>query len=152
MNPEELQRLFPKLKESQYSIKSPEDPRYNCVAFAIGDQSQWWEHGARLCYWPPGVTRGDTLESWISVYELHGYVKADYSDTGLDFGVEKVAIYVDLDLTPTHVAKQLPNGKWKSKLGRGNDIEHDELEALEGDQMDEYGIVAQIMKRGPRPT
>ncbi len=124
-------------------------PAYNCIAFAIGDESQWWEHGARLTYWPPGIQRGDNLESWIKVFEVHGYVRAD--DGSLEQEFEKVAIYVDLDMLPTHVAKQLSDGRWKSKLGKGHDIEHDTLDALEGDQMDEYGMVAQFLKRETTP-
>jgi hypothetical protein len=120
-------------------------PTYNCIAFAIGDEKQWWEHGARLCYWPPGIQRGDNLESWIKVFEDHGYSKTD--DRSAEPKCEKVAIYVDLDMLPTHVAKQLPDGRWKSKLGKGHDIEHDTVDVLEGDQMDEYGIVAQYLKR-----
>ena len=145
MLPQDLQTLFPKLADSSFSLQSPEDPRYNCIAFALDDENQWWEFGAKLCYWPPGFTEGESLESWIRVFELHGYSKTDNND--LESGTEKIAIYTDLDLMATHVAKQLPTGRWKSKLGRGHDIEHEVLDSLEGDQMDEYGIVAQIMLR-----
>jgi len=78
------------------------------------------------------------------------YTKAE--DGSFEGGFEKVAIYVDLDLSPTHVAKQLPSGRWKSKLGKGHDIEHDTVDALEGDQMDEYGIVAQYLRRRIQPV
>ena len=145
MLPAELQRRFPKLTDSSFSIQSPEDPRYNCLAFALGDERQWWEHGAKLCYWPPGFTEGETLDSWIRVFELHGYRKTANRD--VEPVTEKVAIYADLDFMATQVAKQQPNGLWKSKLGRGHDIEHASLEALEGDQMDEYGLVAQVLQR-----
>ena len=47
------------------------------------------------------------------------------------------------DGEPTHAARQLPNGKWTSKLGRWEDIEHD-LEGLTGEM---YGSVQQILKR-----
>jgi len=145
MTAHELQKRFPKLAESHFSIESPMTLKYNCIAFAADDQSQWWEHGTPLCYWPPGATDGETLDGWARVFELHGYSTA--SDESLEAGYEKVAIYVELDMTPTHVAKQLPDGRWKSKLGKGHDIEHETLDALEGDQMDEYGIVARFLKR-----
>jgi len=73
MTRDELQGLFPKLADSNFSIESAMTPQYNCIAFAVGDESQWWEHGARLCYWPPGMTEGGTLDSWIRVFERHGY-------------------------------------------------------------------------------
>jgi hypothetical protein len=41
----------------------------------------------------------------------------------------------------------LPTGKWTSKLGDWDDIEHDTLEALEAAF---YGRVAQIMKRSKK--
>ncbi len=43
----------------------------------------------------------------------------------------------------TRAARQLPNGKWTSKLGRWQDIEH-ELDGLVGEM---YGTVKQILKR-----
>ncbi|MCI0637958.1 MAG: hypothetical protein L0Y72_23715 [Gemmataceae bacterium] len=39
---------------------------------------------------------------------------------------------------PTHAARQLPTGRWSSKLGPSEDIEHD-LHALEGEI---YGTIA----------
>ncbi|HZF41550.1 MAG TPA: hypothetical protein VE715_22215 [Blastocatellia bacterium] len=60
----------------------------------------------------------------------------------------KIAIYVDRDSLLSHVARQTRSGTWKSKLGiRGKDIEHDSLELLEGDEQDEYGQVAKLMKK-----
>jgi hypothetical protein len=47
------------------------------------------------------------------------------------------------DGEPTHAAQQLSNGKWTSKLGRWQDIEH-ELDGLVGEM---YGTVKQILKR-----
>lgn len=58
---------------------------------------------------------------------------------------QKIAIYNDYDNLPTHVARQLPNGKWTSKLGQDEDIEHNNLQGLTG--RPGYGEVACIMKR-----
>jgi hypothetical protein len=55
------------------------------------------------------------------------------SDGGLEPGVEKVAIYVDDFGIPQHVARQLPDGTWTSKLGKGEDIGHVSPESLAGD-------------------
>ena len=44
----------------------------------------------------------------------------------------------------THVALQLPTGRWTSKLGGLEDIEHDTLKALEGI---DYGEPVRFMKR-----
>ena len=44
---------------------------------------------------------------------------------------------------PTHAARQLRSGRWTSKLGQAEDIEH-ELRALEGAI---HGAVVLILKR-----
>jgi hypothetical protein len=40
----------------------------------------------------------------------------------------------------------MPDGNWTSKLGKGEDIQHDSLDGLEGDL---YGKVAIFMMRRP---
>jgi hypothetical protein len=57
-------------------------------------------------------------------------------------GFDKVAIYT-LGGVPTHAARQLPSGRWTSKLGLRQDIEH-ELHNLDGD---EYGQAELFMRR-----
>jgi hypothetical protein len=43
-----------------------------------------------------------------------------------------------------HLAKQLDSGGWTSKLGKDEDIWHDNLEALEGPA---YGTVGKIFRK-----
>ena len=50
---------------------------------------------------------------------------------------------VNMAITITHATRQLPNGKWTSKLGDWEDISH-ELEGIEGEK---YGNIYQILKR-----
>ena len=64
-------------------------------------------------------------------------------DGALEDGFEKVAIYA-LSFTVTHMARQLASGRWTSKLGELEDIEHETPAELEGDI---YGIVVQYMRR-----
>jgi hypothetical protein len=45
---------------------------------------------------------------------------------------------------PRHAARQLPNGRWASKLGREDDVEHDSEKGVSGDN---YGTVVAYMKR-----
>ena len=63
------------------------------------------------------------------LFALRGY--ADCKDGNLDEGYEKVALFVDARGHPKHVARQLPDGRWTSKLGRNIDIEHPDLSAVE---------------------
>ena len=71
---------------------------------------------------------------------LH-YVRCDTPE--LEEGCEKIAIYAIVD-KPTHVARQLPNGRWTSKLGGLKDIEHATLDDLAGPI---YGYPALFMRR-----
>lgn len=74
--------------------------------------------------------------------------QADYaitSEEDVDYNCyEKIAIYVDDSGDPSHAARQTSSGKWTSKIGELEDIEHGSLSDLEGEA---YGTVAQIMKR-----
>lgn len=56
-------------------------------------------------------------------------------------GFARLALYAK-GLSVTHACRQLPNGKWTSKLGRHVDIAH-ELRELEGP---EYGSVVRIYR------
>jgi len=62
----------------------------------------------------------------------------------MEEGFEKIALYT-FGGEPTHAAKQLPDGRWKSKLGDWEDIEHNTVKAVEDDSM--YGEAVQYMKR-----
>jgi hypothetical protein len=64
-------------------------------------------------------------------------------DDQLEPGFEKVALYGDIFFY-SHAARQLPDGKWTSKLGKDQDIEHDTPLDVAGGL---YGEVVQIMKR-----
>ena len=138
---QELEDDFPKLKEFPYKPTSPRDPRYNCIAFAVGDVTQFWDDvGVRGYYWPPGIPGPDNLIGWTKVFEIHGYSETD--DRSLEPEYEKVAIYANDD-GPQHVARQKASGYWTSKMGKGIDMEH-ALEWIEGEF---YGKVVRIMKR-----
>lgn len=137
----ELDEICPNLKHSPYKKTSEKDPRYNCIAFAVGDLSHFWDDiNVNGYYWPPGVPNADTLISWTKIFEIHGYEETD--NQGLEPEYEKIAIYARSD-SPEHVARQKASGIWTSKMGKGIDIEHT-LEGLEGDF---YGNVVKIMRR-----
>ena len=58
--------------------------------------------------------------------------------------MEKVALFVRPDGTPTHAARQLRDGRWTSKLGRDRDISHKMVVDLAGEA---YGEPAAYLKR-----
>jgi hypothetical protein len=137
----DLYRFFPALPESSHQKTSQKTSTYNCIAWAAGDdQRWWWPDWQGIAFWPATASREETLEAFIEAYGGIGYEICD-SEEPLE-GMEKVAIYT-LHGTPTHAARQLPNGKWTSKCGDLEDIEH-ELSALEGRY---YGTVAAVLQR-----
>ena len=143
---QDREREFPRLDRSEYRDTSVETNEYNCIAWAGNDDTEKWDPDATTGrYWPDEriVPRGLDVENFVKLYHYEGgYVPCDNSD--LEEGFEKIALFVGLDKEVTHAARQLPSGKWTSKLGDWEDIEHDALDALVGDW---YGTVARILKR-----
>lgn len=136
-----IQRLCPGLAGENYTITSPPDPAYNCVAYAAGVTDDWWSQ-AGIYPWP-NAPRTPDIGSLISVFRGQGYELCADADAGVADGYEKVALYAANGLW-THAARQLPGGQWSSKLGVYEDISHQSPQALAGDA---YGAVHCIMRR-----
>lgn len=139
----ELEELFPDLVRGGYQITSPKSRRYNCIAWAAGAIGTWWWPGTNLEeeFWPPGVTRLETLDAFREAFVTLGYLVCAEED--LEVGFDKIALFADAQGVPTHASRQLSNGRWTSKLGKQEDIEH-ALHDLEGAV---YGSVVLLMKR-----
>jgi hypothetical protein len=138
-----LEDIFPGLRGPGYQTTSPRDQIYNCIAWAAGVTDAWWwptgDHPQ--IHGPQGVAREETVQAFRAAFASRGYTDCDSAD--LEPGQEKIALYAEASGCPTHAARQLPNGRWTSKLGEREDIEH-ELKPLEGDI---YGLVVGYMKR-----
>jgi hypothetical protein len=139
----ELLRLFPRLQGANWAVTSPEDARYNCIAWAVGDPLHWWwpELDPESGHWPEGVSTELSIPAFLAAFTTAGFGPADREDR--ERGWEKVALFATAGGAPTHAARQLPNGRWTSKIGTLEDIEH-ELHDLTGT---EYGSVVPILKR-----
>ena len=132
------ERLFPRMRQEGYRITSPATEQYNCIAWAAGADDVWWDPAEDYA-WPDGVPRNYATASLVSVFEGLGYGVCDSAD--LEAGFEKVAVYGDAT-TYHHAARQLSSGKWTSKLGPDEDIEHRSPESLS-----EYYGAAIILRR-----
>ena len=138
----ELKRLFPGLSRSPYGVSSPTTPLYNCIAWAAQcDDRWWWPDAMGQYYWPADVNREETLQAFENAYGTLGFSSCE--NAKIESGFEKVAVYAK-DGVPTHAARQLPDGRWTSKLGVLEDIEHDTPAGLEGEH---YGRVSLLLKR-----
>jgi hypothetical protein len=131
-----LTDLFPNLTGENHEITSPRTVRYNCIAWAARNTERWWQPGV---FWPVDSSRED--HGIGNVVKSLGYEDCD--DGAQEEGFEKLALY-GCAMMYTHAARQLPDGRWTSKLGQLEDIIHTTTEAIEGG---EYGEVVQYMKR-----
>ncbi len=125
---------WPNLTAANAEVISNDDPYYNCAAFAAGDEKRrWWPVDPTIApgyYWPEGFNLDESTETILATFEKHlGYERCETGD--FEEGYIKVAVY-ELGGEPKHVCVQLPNGKWKSKLGVLQDIVHETLSALSG--------------------
>jgi hypothetical protein len=138
-------RCFPKLKQHRFEITSQFDEGYNCIACAAEDAAfrWWWPSAWGDTYWPPGVRQRETVETFVLAFGTLGYERC--GDGSLEPGLQKVAIYADARGVPTRAARQLADGAWIGKLGKCEDIRHDEAGALEDST---YGKVA-VFFRSP---
>jgi hypothetical protein len=136
---------FPRLRPDNHRVTSPATLEYNCIAWAVEDTEHWWEPGR---YWLPENWPKDDcgVGALEQAFLAMGYESCDEMDASLESGLLKVALYGSVS-SYTNAARQLPSGKWTSKLGKDVDIEHDAPEDVTGGV---YGEVMGIMKRrGP---
>ena len=86
------------------------------------------------------------LAAYVAAFGTLGYDGC--ADGSLEEGFEKVAIYESPSGYVVHMTRQLPTGRWTSKIGQLEDIEHASPTELEGR---EYGKVVQYMRRTANP-
>lgn len=129
---------------------SPQTPPlplgYNCIAYAAGHtDGPWWPNLNKLYFWPDHLPRQspgtETRENFIKAFEWKSYRLC--KDGNHRRGIEKVAIFLK-DNRPTHAARQLESGRWTSKCGSLEDIEHARLADVEGSV---YGKAAIFLHR-----
>jgi hypothetical protein len=140
MLPPVLLAAFPDLESDDPVVTHPADRGYNCVAWAVGvTDAWWWPDDGR--YWPPGVPAELTVSAMTAALATVGYAPCD--DGAAEAGFEKAAVYARGGV-PTHVAKQLPGGRWSSKLGKDCVVSHATTAGLEGAV---YGRVVAYLRR-----
>jgi hypothetical protein len=119
------------------------DEEYNCIAWAAAsNKTEWWSHGPGYKW--PAPSRSPLIGSLVAVFSNCRFIDCEW-DASLEAGYEKVALY-ERNGFWTHAARQLPSGKWTSKLGPDEDIEHDSPDCLCGEG-DAYGTIHCIMRR-----
>jgi len=140
---------LPNLNATNYEVKSQATRRYNCIAWAASEDFRWWwPDPMGKSYWPPGVTRAETIPAFLEAYQTLGFRLC--TDGALETGIEKVAIYGRGQAgaeVPTHASLQLKSGQWTSKIGPFEDIHHETLNGVSGPI---YGHVIRYLARPRR--
>lgn len=142
---EEYRHHWPNLKLSEnFIFTSKKRKGHNCVGWALDDEVKDLD---MLVFKNIYNLNPDSLDHTVKGYakifsERHGYLKCE--NDSVEEGYEKIALYGDEDNDFKHVARQLDNGNWVSKMGTLEDIEHFDLTSLIGD---EYGLPKMFMKR-----
>ncbi len=135
---------LPNLIENvHFQITSPQSEFYSCLSHAVYREDRViWPDEDEVCAWPPRLEREETLAAIREFFRLCGY--QDCGNGELQAGIEKVALYTDQFGLVVHLARQLTNGHWSSKLGSLADIEHISDRTIE---CPSYGRVAHYMGR-----
>jgi len=142
MSIQDIEVAFPSIVGTSYSEESPVTDTYNCIAFAVGDcHNWWWPRKGYGIYWPPGFPLTDSVDVLIAIFKVHGYSECDNSE--IEVGFEKVAIY-SINHRIKHAARQLRSGRWVSKLGDQEDIEHEKVGYLKNLS---YGSATHFLRR-----
>jgi hypothetical protein len=144
--PEEDERFFPNLVD--YSVASPADATYNCIAFAAGDTTRKWDPGMVPnpgYYWPPAALResgNNDIEALRRAFAELGFETCDNGD--VEEGYRKIALYAVNAESWQHAAIQSDAGEWLSKLGDSYDIRHKSPHCFVGSI---YGNVICFMRK-----
>ena len=85
------------------------------------------------------------VENVVELYRRLGFARCETPD--FEGGFEKVAIYESSGRFQ-HAALQLEDGRWTSKLGIHEDVEHATLETLLGGELER---IACVLKRARTP-
>jgi hypothetical protein len=106
---------------------------------ATQDEGWYWWWPFEPYWWPLAYPLNETVSAFVKLYAVLGY--SPCVDGSLELGYEKIALYT-IGPAVKHVALQLPDGKWTSKLGKDSEkIEHT-LDGLAG-----HGTPVQFLRR-----
>ena len=141
MSVEEIESAFPNLAGSGYEVTGDASAEYNCTAWALGITNRQWDYDRPHGYWPPSLPRNQEVGTLMRLFASEGFSLCE--DDAPEPSYEKIALYAFVGQF-THVARQLEDGQWTSKLGDLEVITHPSLASL---ARGIYGNIHCIMRR-----
>ncbi len=102
-----LREIFPNL--GVYQVSSPPSEKYNCIAWAAGDATQWWwpEEGPGI-FWPAEIPKEETISAFVAVFAHLGYSQCPNADN--ENGFERIALYATQTVLPFTPPGNFPGG------------------------------------------
>lgn len=138
-----IEEWCPRLKGTNWRITSRSARRYNCIAWAAGDNRRRWDIG-KGSYWPKGAILDYCFSCLVNAYIAEGFsVCTTEEGRAFDDKFDTVVLYESSGYWE-HAAKLLKSGMWSSKLGDFEDIEHPTPESVGGT---DYGEPLLYMRR-----
>lgn len=124
---------------------SPRNEDYNCISWAAGENDRfWWPRPGESYYWPPGIPRELTKAAFVAAFETLGYRECPLLLLSpVDPEVLEFVVFYQAGDEVRHAARQLPSGRWTSKMGPDMDISHDLPELVSKG----YGSLGWMMSR-----
>lgn len=120
LNEHRIQKNFPNLGPDKFAYTSLKTEDYNCMAWAVENTEDWIQFdGGYDC----------KIETYINYFSSLGFTITE--DVSYTNGIIKICLYAENNEF-RHVARQLPNGRWTSKMGDWEDIEHETPDVLIG--------------------
>ncbi len=122
LNEHSIKKHFPNLTFESFKYTSEKTDDYNCAAWSIEIEDEW------IQFRDPKGMLDVSITTYINYFTNLGF--SITNDKNFEEGVKKIAIYKNEQDEFKHVARLMSNGKWTSKIGDWEDIEHDTLEVL----------------------
>ena len=145
LNQEEIALSWPELiLDTNFHFTSLRRKGHNCVAYALK------EHGKDLDMWIfaelYGIDKANldiSVNGYAEIFtKYYGYEKCE--EGNIEEGFDKIVLFEDHEGDFVHVALQLENGNWTSKMGTYEDIEHYSVDAI---SKKDYGTPRLYMKK-----
>ena len=127
---EVIKKWWPRLKKNKFHFTSEQTPYYNCFSWAMKVTNIWMD----MYYFSNKFNiKYSELDHSANGYAeiLKKYFNYEICPDGsFEKNMEKVVLYENKYGEWTHIARQLDNGNWTSKLGKLEDIEHYNINCL----------------------
>jgi len=69
---------FPNSVQEPFLMTSPQDIRYNCIAWAFGDNEKfYWPSDLPEYFWPENIEKEESIAAFIALYESIAYASCE---------------------------------------------------------------------------